>query len=750
MRRLHSNKPTRWTKEVFKSPVRVVISLILVILIIDVGITFLLKALPLHYDRVSGVLDLIILIILIGPALYFLVFRPMLHFLIRSTRLQKEDQVLYEIAEGVTSTSNLGELLELMHAAISKVLYAENCFFALYDEKKQSFNFPYFIDKYDQPPEQDLPLEKSCTAYVFRLGKSMLIPGDAFVKLVDAGEVELVGSNAPSWIGITLKTSSKTIGVLVLQHYEKKNVYDEDHLRFLDSIASQVANVIERKRAEEELERSFSLLSATLEATADGIMVVDKNREIIHFNRKFGELWNIPESVLNDHDGKAMMAFLTSQVADPAALRKIDDEIYMDEEKTSSDLVECKDGRVFERYSQPQRAEGKILGRVWSYRDITVEREAERELRISEERFRTIFENSPIGIELYDAKGIQVDINKTALEIFGIAEKEDTLGFDLFSGTSLTPELKEKLSQGKHIDYKASFDFTKVKKLNQYKTSKLGISELQYSITPLKSDEGVILSYLVLIQDITESKRASDLLKENEARLRKLNASKDKFFSIIAHDLKNPFNAIVGFSDLLLQKIHEKDYDGVEELADLIKKSAERIMNLLMNLLEWARSQTGRVKAKPELIAASFIVGEAIETLGNLAERKSIAISAEIPDGDKIYADRAMVSTVVRNLLSNAIKFTGVGGKIVISATKDNGQMLFKVSDTGVGMEKKAMEKLFRIDESLSMPGTMDERGTGLGLLICKEFIEKNGGRIWAESEPGKGSTFSFTLPTRK
>ncbi|MBE0650414.1 MAG: PAS domain S-box protein [Bacteroidales bacterium] len=878
MRRPYSNDSDKITKEVFKSPARLVISLILVILVIDIGITFLLKALPIYYNKLSGLIDGLALIILIGPALYFLVFRPLLYYVVKSTRLQQEDQVLYEITEGVTSTSNLNELLKLIHTSISKVLYAENCFFALYDHEKGRFSFPYFIDKYDAPPEEDLPLEKSCTAYIFRSGKSELIPGDVFKQLAEEGEVELVGSFSPSWVGIPLRTSSKIIGVLVLQHYEKEDIYDEGHLRFLDSIASQVANVIERKRAEEELEKSFSLLTATLEATADGLVVVDKSKKITHYNSKFFEMWKVPLAILDKKDDAQLRAFLFSQLKNSDKFLKITDDIYNDEERTSLDFLECIDGRVFERYSQPQRLEGKAIGRVWSFRDITERRKAERELQGSEEKFRTFFEKSPIGIEIYDAKGIQIDINNTALEIFGIAEKKDSLGFDLFSGTSLNDELKDKLLRGEQIDYTVSFDFEKVKKLNQYGTSKQGEVEVHYSITPLKSNDKVVLGYLMLIQDITERlktekdlrekenryrtlfesandaifimghehfvncnqmtlkifecsskddfightpwefspqyqpdgksselsakariedaldgipqhfywrhitkngrmfdaevtlhrvevdgafylqavvrdvterKKAQDMLKESEVRLRELNASKDKFFSIIAHDLKNPFNAIIGFSDLLAEKIKDKDYDGIEELTDLIQKSSERTFALLMNLLEWARSQTGRVKFEPEMLNVNHMIKESTEALQDIAAHKSIDITVKTHEGDTVFADRDMTSTILRNLVSNALKFTGVGGKIDISAVRENGHVLMKVKDNGVGIDKENQDKLFRIDESYSNPGTLNEKGTGLGLLICKEFIEKNGGSIWVESEPGKGSTFNFTLPSK-
>jgi len=176
-------------------------------------------------------------------------------------RTELENQVLYEITKGVTTTSNLDELLKLMHTSLSKVLYAENCFVALHNQKTGLFSFPYFVDKVDETP---LPtsMGKSCSAYVFRTNKPLLLTQQVFDQLVEQGEVELVGSNSPSWIGIPLETPSKAIGVLVLQHYEKENVYSENDVKFLISVGSQIAISIDRKKTEEEIKLTNELLQA--------------------------------------------------------------------------------------------------------------------------------------------------------------------------------------------------------------------------------------------------------------------------------------------------------------------------------------------------------------------------------------------------------------------------------------------------------------------------------------------------------
>jgi signal transduction histidine kinase len=230
-------------------------------------------------------------------------------------------------------------------------------------------------------------------------------------------------------------------------------------------------------------------------------------------------------------------------------------------------------------------------------------------------------------------------------------------------------------------------------------------------------------------------------------KLAQLNAEKDKFFSIIAHDLKSPFNSILGFSNLLVEQIPEKDYDGIEKYAKIIQQSSKRAMNLLMNLMEWSRSQTGGMKFNPADYELASLIDNTTLLLSSSAEQKSINISNTSPLNVTVFIDKAMISTVLRNLISNAIKYSNSGGEVRISAEVKTEGVLVSVGDTGVGISKANIEKIFRIDESFSTPGTNNENGTGLGLILCKEFVEKHNGEIWVESKEGLGSTFSFTIP---
>jgi len=249
--------------------------------------------------------------------------------------------------------------------------------------------------------------------------------------------------------------------------------------------------------------------------------------------------------------------------------------------------------------------------------------------------------------------------------------------------------------------------------------------------------------------EITELKKAEGELIESEAQLRELNATKDKFFSIIAHDLKNPFNAIMGFSNLLEDHILEKDYERIDKYVTHIKGATQTALDLLGNLLEWTRSQTGRMEFNPDFVEMVGLINEIVNFVNPSAAQKSIQITRKLPGVAPALVDREMISTVLRNLLSNAVKFTRIGGEIVISIEQVGKELLVTVADNGVGINKEAKNKLFRIDQSYSTKGTNHETGTGLGLILCKEFVEKHGGKIWVESEVNKGSFFYFTLPLK-
>jgi len=237
------------------------------------------------------------------------------------------------------------------------------------------------------------------------------------------------------------------------------------------------------------------------------------------------------------------------------------------------------------------------------------------------------------------------------------------------------------------------------------------------------------------------------LVKHQNDELKDLNATKDKLFSIIAHDLKNPFTVILSLSETLCESFRGFDEEDMEECLKKLHNSAQKIYELLSNLLAWSRTQTGNIQLKPEKLNVHQIVKEIAELLKNQYGLKKITLNLEIDNDLAVWADVNMLNTVIRNLISNAIKYTHNAGAIHIVANGSDDVVEFVVRDTGVGIDQEIVDKLFKIQHKVSSPGTNNERGTGLGLILCKEFIERHGGRIWLTSEVGKGSAFYFTLP---
>lgn len=267
---------------------------------------------------------------------------------------------------------------------------------------------------------------------------------------------------------------------------------------------------------------------------------------------------------------------------------------------------------------------------------------------------------------------------------------------------------------------------------------------------PIINDSNEIIGATGLARDISERKKTELALIESERKLKELNATKDKLFSIIAHDLRSPFNTILGFSDLLLNKANSQDSEKTQEFSSFINLTARNTLTLLDNLLDWGKVQTGQIHFNPEKLIVTSIIKNIVETSRSNTIIKNITLNF-IPINDiAVYADQNMLGTVLRNLISNAIKFTNLNGEISINAIQNKDFCEITISDNGVGMDAEKCKILFNVAANKTTKGTANEKGSGLGLILCKEFVEKQGGNIWVESKEGHGSSFKFTLPLYK
>lgn len=255
---------------------------------------------------------------------------------------------------------------------------------------------------------------------------------------------------------------------------------------------------------------------------------------------------------------------------------------------------------------------------------------------------------------------------------------------------------------------------------------------------------GLFLSSLIIMYNTMNK------LHESERKLKELNRTKDKFFSIIAHDMRGPFSGFLVFTKVFVDEYDNLDKEKIFQMARNMNRSAQVLFDFLENLLDWSRSQMGKLEFVPTKTDLFEVVDRNVQLLSATAEGKSINLNHSIPQNTFIFADTDMLNTILRNLISNALKFTHEGGRVSINIEKHNDTfMRISVEDTGIGMLKSDIEKIFKIDTKYSTPGTNNEKGTGLGLILCKELTRKHKGDIWVESEAGKGTTVYITIPSR-
>ncbi len=483
------------------------------------------------------------------------------------------------------------------------------------------------------------------------------------------------------------------------------------------------------------------------ESSYSPIILLDENLMILNLNQAATELFTNLE---------VAGSIYYNESSSDASFKKLNKQILKflkskpNETNFETHLTTNKGDLLFEvKLKRMQDVSKKFCGTVIMLDDITERRNAEEELNKQYSMLNTLLKNLQIGVYMIEApSGKPLLANEASFNLLGrgiLPEAHSstiTKVYDLYKTGTNIPYPNEDLPLvvamngiSKHVD---DID---VLKPDGTRTT------LEVFGSPIRDQKGKIWASLVSFQDITERKNAEDALKEREKRLHQLNADKDRFISILGHDLKNPFNNILGFSEILNDEISSLNKDEILDMAKNINKSAKVVNNLLEDILMWARTQQGRISFNPHELNLTEICKNVHEVLEASAYAKGIAIYCTNEDPINVFADKDMIKTVVLNLVSNAIKFTNSGGEININAKQTDSDVIISVSDNGIGMEKEVLSKLFDISEVLTTKGTAGETGTGIGLLLCKEFVEKHGGKIWVESEVGKGSQFKFTLP---
>lgn len=490
---------------------------------------------------------------------------------------------------------------------------------------------------------------------------------------------------------------------------------------------------IERLKMNEELIRVNALQELILQNTSLGICLVENN--VFRWtNSKFSELFHYPDK---DLTGISIRTIFNS------------DENY---KNLAGILAALHSGNIIDKPIQFTGPGGenswyRFIGKglyagktsdrsVWIVEDITERRSLRERMRLLSHTIESLSE----CVSITDDKDRIIFVNKTFRDTFGYNEDElkgkhisiiGSSNNDPALITSILPETIKGGWKGEIINRK-----------------KDGTEFPIYLTTSRVVDEnGKVLALVGVSTDITRRRQAEMQLQEFSDKLKEANEAKDKLFSIIAHDLKSPLNTVLGFLDLLAEQYEDFSEEEKRTFILEIRNAASNTADLLNNLLAWSRTQTGGIKVNPAKADLAVIVERQIEILKNTADKKNITLLNNIDTGTIVWADNDMINTIFLNLIGNAIKFTRQRGTVIISSINKEIETEITVADNGVGLSPDQMKNIFKLNKSQSTPGTSNERGTGLGLLICREFTEQNNGRIRVESELGKGSSFMVTLP---
>lgn len=632
--------------------------------------------------------------------------------------------------------------------------------------------------------------------YIQDIEGKFLYVNKAAAQMYNYSKEELIGKS-PEFLSATGKNDLQEISNKIRKAYhgehqnlefwgKRKN--DEVFLKEVNLTAGEffgervvlatARDITDRKKTEEDLKDSKNRYRAFINSTEDMIFIKDENLRYILSNQKNLEFFNLDkeEDILHKTDFDLMPVEMARKC-------KESDLKALENNRINIQVERMKD-RIFETRKFPLKLKGGKTGVGGFIRDITERKITDDKIK-SNEKFQTLLNEITIKAidtrenddlfqvipgqikKLFDADHCCITLwnDRNQIAIFcAPASTDQEFNQAVMCGKDLQKmtEIVIRTEKVELIRSVSNSQFTKTFLAENLPAEsviilpmvagerKLGAIVLtfreQQDFTDETINRGEIVSKQISL--VVDKMKMMEELKKNEKRLQRSNNEKDKFFSIIAHDIKSPFSSFLGLTEIMADDFDQFTLKEIQHFIVTMRDSASNLYRLLENLLEWSRIQQGFMQFKPEMIPLTEVVNNSTELIQNAAYNKEIEINHDIPENFMVFADTHMIETIIRNLISNALKYTPKGGNLSVSAAyAADGSAIITVTDTGIGMSDEIIENLFRVDVNTSRKGTNGEPSTGLGLILCKEFIEKHAGKIDVKSVPGKGSSFIITLP---
>jgi PAS domain S-box-containing protein len=665
-------------------------------------------------------------------------------------RTEAERQVISEIVGGVITTSNLGQLLDLAWRSIGKVLYAENCFVALRDTTTDLVHFEFWIDKLDGVPLPQ-PVDKghTRTSYVLRTGRPLLLTKELQTQLFEQGAIAESGSPSASWLGVPLRTRTRTIGVLAVQHYEKEGAYGQRDLEFLSSVGDQIALAIERKQSETALREAEEKYRSIFEHSNDGIFQNTSEGRFLSANPALARMlgFDSPEELIRERSDIERQGY-----ADPTVRDKFKQALEETGFVTNFEYeVYRKDGAkiwVSENARAVRDAEGRVLYYEGGVQNITERKRAETERHRLQQSQEAILNSIGRGVHGIAKTGHIIFENPAAAKLLGWEANElvgrpahSTMHHSHADGSVYPVEecpIYATLRDGK-VRHATGETFWRADKTP---------FPVEFIVSPIRGSAEEINGAVVVFEDITERKKAETELRQAKETAETANRAKSEFLANMSHEIRTPMNGIIGMTDLALETELNREQS---EYLGMVKTSAHSLLGLINAILDFSKIEAGKLELDSTNFSLRDCIGGMLKPLGVRADQKGLELVADIPANvpDHLVGDPMRLRQILINLTDNAIKFTE-RGEIVMkvineAATDGESNLHFSIADSGIGIPAEKQSTIFEAFAQADGSTTRTHGGTGLGLSIASHLIHKMDGRIWIESKVGEGTTFHFT-----